>query len=116
MEPMNRKSSSVAPGLWHAPVLLGSRAAGVRGCVHLLGPQHLAVSAVTAHFRSSQQDLEAEVTLDLLAHFLKRIPEELLDLAAAQADDVRVLLLQARFVIMLIAVMMHQIQLVHQAA
>ena len=37
-------------------------------------------------------------------------------LAAAQADDVRVLLLQAGFVIMLIAGVMHQVQLVHQAA
>ena len=52
----------------------------------------------------------------LPAHFLQRLAEKFLDFAAAQADDVRVLLLQAGFVIVLVAAVVHQVQLVHQAA
>ena len=44
------------------------------------------------------------------------VAEELLNLAAAQADHVRVLLLQPRLVVVLVAVVVHQVQLVHQAA
>ena len=60
--------------------------------------------------------LKAEVTLDLFAHLLQQVAEELLDFAAAQANHVGMFLFQARFVIVLVAVMMHQVQLVHQAA
>ncbi len=51
-----------------------------------------------------------------LPHLLQRLAEKFLHLAAAQADDVRVLLLQAGFVIMLVASKMHQVELVDQAA
>ena len=48
--------------------------------------------------------------------FCKRLAEKFFHFAAAQADDVRVLLLEPRFVIMLIAAVVHQVELVHQAA
>ena len=61
------------------------------------------MGAVAAHLGARQQDLESEVAFDLLAQALQRFAEEFLHLAAAKADDVRVLLLQAGFVIVLVA-------------
>ena len=53
---------------------------------------------------------------DLFAHLQEEIAKEFLDFAAAQANHVGMFLLEARFVIVLVAVVMHQVQLVHQAA
>ena len=50
------------------------------------------------------------------AELRQRVAEELLHLAAAQADDVGVLLLGPRFVIMLVALEVHQVEFVDQAA
>ena len=72
--------------------------------------------AVPADFRAREGDLESELRLHLAADGLELFAEKLLDAAAAQADDVRVLLLQAGFVVMLFAFEVGQIQLVHQAA
>ena len=83
---------------------------------HFLDAQRLAMRAVAAHLGPRQQDLKSEVALDLLAQPLQRLAEELLHLAAAQADHVRVLLLHAGFVVVLVAAVVHQVQLVHQAA
>jgi len=74
------------------------------------------MGAVAANLSARQNDLEAEVALDLLPHLLQKIPEELLNPAAAQANDVGVLLLEARFIVMLVAVVMHQVELVHEAS
>jgi hypothetical protein len=74
------------------------------------------VSAIATHFRSGQQDLEAEVTLDLPPQSLERLTEELFHFAATQADDVRVLLLHAGLVVMLIPAIVHQVQLIHKTA
>ena len=52
---------------------------------------------------------------DLFAQPLQGFAEELLHLAAAEADHVGVLLLHAGFVVVLVAVMVHQVQLIHQA-
>ena len=94
----------------------GARA-GFAACGgHLLRAEHLAVRAVTTDLGAGQHDLKTEVALDLVAHFLERIAEEFFDLAAAQADHVGVLLLQTSFVIMLIAVMVHEIELIHQSS
>jgi len=72
--------------------------------------------AIAAHFRPRQQNLKSEVALDLLAQPLQRLTEEFFHLAAAQADHVRMLLLQPCLVVMLVADVVHQVQLVHQAA
>ena len=87
-----------------------------RGALHFLRAQRLAMRAIAAHFRSRQHDLKSEMRFDLLAQPLQRFAEKLLHLAAAQADHVRMFLLAARFVVMLFARLMHQVQLVHQAA
>ena len=72
--------------------------------------------AIAAHFGPRQQHLKSEVALDLLAQALQRLAEKLFHLAAAQADHVRVLLLQPRLVVMLVAAVVHQVQFVHQTA
>ena len=56
------------------------------------------------------------MTLDLFPQALQRLAEKLFHLAAAQADDVGVLLLEASLVIMLIAAVMHEVELIHQPA
>ena len=72
--------------------------------------------AIAAHFGPRQHDLKAEMRFDLLAQALQRLAEKLLHFAAAEADHVRVFLLAPRFVVVLLAGLMHEIQLVHQAA
>src|SRR6185312_15938909 len=47
---------------------------------------------------------------------LERLPEKLLDLSAGQTNDVRVFLLAPRLVIMLLARLVHQVELIDQAA
>src|SRR6266567_5000476 len=76
--------------------------------------QHLAVRAVAADFSPRQYDLKPEMRLDLPPQSLQRIAEELLHFAAAQADDVGVLLFGAGLIVVLIAAVMHQVQLIHQ--
>ncbi len=71
---------------------------------------------IAAHFGARRNDLEAQAALHLPAHFLQRLAEKFFDLAAAQADQMRVLLLEAALVIMLIAFEVQQIELVDQAA
>jgi protocatechuate 3,4-dioxygenase beta subunit len=56
------------------------------------------------------------VSLNLLLQLAERVSEELLNLAAAQADHMRMLLLHACLVVMLIALHVHQVELVHHAA
>ena len=72
--------------------------------------------AIAADFRPRQQHLKSEVAFDLFAQALQRLAEKLFHLAAAQADHVRVLLLQAGLIIMLIAAVVHEVQFVHQTA
>jgi hypothetical protein len=47
---------------------------------------------------------------------MQRISEEFLDPAAAQANDVRMFLLESCLVVVLVAGVMHQIELIHQPA
>src|SRR5438067_483167 len=77
------------------------RGRGLARHFDLARAQRLTVGAVAADLGAGQQDLEAEVALDLLAQALQRLAEEFLDLAAAEADHVRVLLLEARLVVVL---------------
>src|SRR5436190_2198433 len=67
-----------------------------------LRPQYLAMRAVAADLGARQQDLKSEMGLNLSPQPLQRVAEKLLDLPAAQADHVRVLLLGARLVVVLI--------------
>ena len=73
------------------------------------------MGAVAADFGAREHYFKSEVRFDLLAHFLKRRSEIFFDFAAAEADDVRVLLLEARFVIMLIAGVVHEVELVDES-
>src|SRR5579872_6289746 len=83
---------------------------------YFTSPQSLAVRAIAAHFGARQQHLKSEVSLNLLPQALQRFAEKLFHLAAAQADDVSVLLLQPRLVVMLIDAVVHEVELIHQAA
>src|SRR5258708_1087472 len=87
------------------------------GCFrHLALAKDLAMGAIAADLGSREHDLETELRLDLLPHAVQRFPEILFDAPAAQADDVRVFLLEARFVVVLVALVVHQVQLVHESA
>ena len=72
--------------------------------------------AIPADFGSCKLDLEPELRPDLGPQALQLLAEKFFHTPAAEADDVRVLLLEAGFVIMLIALNMRQIQFVDQAA
>ena len=71
---------------------------------------------IAAHFGPRQHNLKSEVRFDLLAQALQRFAEKLLHFAAAEADHVRVFLLAPRLIIVLLAGLVHEIELVHQAA
>ena len=72
------------------------------------------MGAVAAHFRPDHQDLEAQVVFDLPPHLAQGLAVVLLDLAAAQADHVGVLLLHAGLVVVGLALPMHEVELIHQ--
>ena len=72
--------------------------------------------AVSADFRARKGDLESELRLHLSAQSLELFAEEFLDASAAQADDMRVLLFEASFVVVFFAFEVSQVQLVHQTA
>src|SRR6185312_13971129 len=76
----------------------------------------LAIRAIAAHLGPRRHDLEAQAALHLAAHFLQRLAEKFLDLAAAQANKVSVFLFEAALVVMLVAFKVQQIELVDQAA
>ena len=61
------------------------------------------MGTVSTDFGAGEYNFKSEMLFHLFAHFLKRLAEIFFDLAAAQADDVGVLLLETRFVVMLIA-------------
>lgn len=83
---------------------------------HFLCTNGLAVRTVAADFRAGDQNLEAEVRFHLAADSLQGFAEKLLDTPAAQAHHMCVLLLHSRFVVMLLAIEMHQIKLINQTA
>lgn len=72
--------------------------------------------AIAAYLGPGEQDLEAEVRFDLFPQLLQRLAKKLLYLTAAQADYMRMLLFQPRFIIVLVPTVMHQVQFIHQAA
>ena len=87
------------------------------GCLcQFLLAQNLTMGTVPSHFGPRQDNLESEMSLDLFPHLLQQVAEELFDFAAAQANHMGMFLFQPRLVVVLVPVVMHQIQLVHQAA
>ncbi len=56
------------------------------------------------------------MAFDLFAKPLQRFSEKFLHLAAAEADYVRVLLLEPRFVVVLVASVVHEVELIDQPA
>ena len=80
------------------------------------GPQSLTVRAVTAHLGASEYDFETELRTDLGSEVAQFLAEEFLDSAAPKADDMRVFLLKARFVIMLVAFEMCEVKFVDKSA
>src|SRR6185369_15480988 len=79
------------------------RRGGLANLFHLARAERLAMRAVSADLGARQQHLEPEVAFDLFAQPLQRIAEKFLHLAAAEAHDVRVFLLEPRLVVMLVA-------------
>jgi hypothetical protein len=86
---------------------------GSGGC--FLGAEGAAMGAVAADLGAGERDFESQMLLHLPAHFLERLAEIFLNFSAAQTDDVRVFLLEASLVIMLIAGVVHQVELVNKA-
>lgn len=68
--------------------------------------------AIAADFRTGEQDLKPEMLFDLFAKFVQRLAEKFFHFAAPQANDMRVLLLQARLVEVLVAADVHQVEFV----
>jgi hypothetical protein len=83
---------------------------------HFLCANRLAVGAVAADLRASDQNLKTEVRFHLAADALQGLAEKFFDTPTAQAYDVSVLLFHSRLVVMLLAIEMHQIKLVYQAS
>lgn len=86
------------------------------GFLELVGAQHLAMRAVAAHLGAGQDYLKSKVGFDLAAELLERLSEELFDLPAAQAYDVRVLGLHPGLVVMLVPADVHEVEFVDEAA
>lgn len=108
---MSRITGRLGPGRFRP------RRGGIEaGFGHLLGAEHLAVGAITADFGAGDHDLKAEGGFDLAAEALQHIAEKLFHLAATEADDMGVLLLRPGLVVVLIAAIVHEVQLIHQAA
>src|SRR5229473_128047 len=82
---------------------------------HFSGAQRLAVRAVAANLGPCQKNVEAKMALDLTPQPLQWLAEKFLYLPALETNYVRMLLLHARFVIVLIAAIVHEIEFIHQA-
>jgi hypothetical protein len=82
----------------------------------LFGAERLAMGTVAADLGSRQKNLKTEMRFHLPPQALQGLAKELLDLAAAEADDVGVFLLQPGLVVMLVSGVMHEIQLIHETA
>ena len=71
---------------------------------------------IPAYFSPRQHNLKAEVRLDLTPQPLQRFAEKLLDFPTAKADHMRVILFAPRFVVMLLARLVHEVEFVNEAA
>ena len=78
--------------------------------------KHLAMGTVAANFGARQYDLKSEMLFDLAAQLGQWFAKKFFNFTASQADDVSVFLLQSGLVIMLIAALMHQVELVDESA
>jgi hypothetical protein len=87
---------------------------GLPGC--LLRAQNLTMRTIACHLGSREHNLEPELGTNLGAQVLQLFPEKLFHAAAAQTDDMCVLLLHPRLVVVLVASEVSQVELIHQAA
>lgn len=85
------------------------------GLLNFLGAEGLAVGAVAADFGADEGDLEAEGFFDFFADAGERVAEVFFHFAAAETDDVSVFALHARFVVVLVAVFVQEIEFVDEA-
>jgi len=74
------------------------------------------MGAVSADLRAGEHDFKSELRFHLFAHFLERLAEIFFNFSAAETDDVGVLLLQTSFIVMLIAGVVHEVELVDETA
>src|SRR3954453_20532968 len=86
----------------------------LRCFLHLVLSQGLAVRAIASDFCSGEYYLKPEMRLHLFPELLEWLAEKPFDLPAAQADDVRVLLLHAGLVVMLVATDVHQVEFIDE--
>jgi hypothetical protein len=70
--------------------------------------------AVATYLGSGEQNLKAKMTFNLPAQTLQGFSKKLLHFPAAQADYVRMFLFHARFIVMLISSVVHQVKLIDQ--
>jgi len=86
------------------------------GFGQLLSTEALAMGAIAANLGALNHDLETEMGFHLPPQLLERLPEKLLYFSAAETDDVGVFAFHPGLVVVLIAVNMHEVELVHQSA
>ena len=72
-------------------------------------------AAVAADFQAGNNDVEAAIALDLSFEAIEEITFEFGDFSAAQAGHVDMVPLGATFVIMLLALQVHEVEFVNQA-
>ncbi len=73
------------------------------------------MGAISADFGAREHYLKTKVLFHLAAQLLQGLPEKFFDLSATQTDDVSVFGLESRFVVMLIAAVMHQVELIDES-
>jgi len=83
---------------------------------HFLSPKPLAVGAIPANLRALNNNLKAEVGLNLPPQLLQRLAKKLFHFSASETDNMGVLTLHSRLVIVLIATHVHQVELINQPA
>src|ERR1700730_9535223 len=87
-------------------------ATGARSSSGWRGP---ALVAIAADFQARDYDVELAITLNLPLQAVEEIALKFHDLAATQACHVNVVSLWTPFVVMLLALHVHQVELVDQA-
>jgi hypothetical protein len=89
---------------------------GCGGVFHFAGAKDLAMGTIAANFGAGDEDFETEVGFDLFAEAGEGLAEKLFDFAAAEANDVGVFLLEAGFVVVLVAAVVHEVEFIDESA
>src|ERR1700722_7587651 len=94
--------------------LVGGSFSGQFGHLSTLSLRSPAVGAISANLQPRHNDPEPAVLFHLRLQLLKNIADEFHDLAATQARHVDVIAVQFTFVVMPLAVNVHQVEFVDQ--